>query len=416
MRSHDAGRHAAVRAWQVQLHLGPDVGRPVAAQRDPAARDVFYDDWHFCSPRWPQHSRGAVPRHALIVPAIRLLRGGHRGQELCHLIVHRVGIPPDVDGTLKHLGARCVGLLRDRRDLLHSPRGVLRRSRNRLHAGGDFARRSGLLLDSGGNCGRHLVHLTDRRAHFAHRGHRLAGGGAYCGDLHGDLVGRLCGLGRKRLHLAGHHGEAFAGFAGARCLDRGVQREQIGAAGDIRDQLDHVTDPIRRRRHAADLRVSGIGPLHGRARRLVGTPHLLADLVDTGRHLLRGGGYGTEVGCRRRRTIGCARGAVARAMRGVRHPLRGQSHGLRGTPEARHHAGRRSAEVLRMPIHRSLATCLQRMLLVRRCLQAARLQSILLEHHQGLRHLAHFVLAVGGRDLRRHIAARQPTHRSGHLP
>ena len=60
-----------------------------------------------------------------------------------------------------------------------------------------------------------------------------------------DLVGRLGGLRGQRLDLLGDHGEALAGFAGARRLDGGVERQQIGLLGDRRDQLDHVADAAR---------------------------------------------------------------------------------------------------------------------------------------------------------------------------
>jgi len=42
-------------------------------------------------------------------------------------------------------------------------------------------------------------------------------------DLAADIVGRLCRLHRKRLHLGGDHGKTLAGRAGARRLDRGAR-------------------------------------------------------------------------------------------------------------------------------------------------------------------------------------------------
>ena len=46
----------------------------------------------------------------------------------------------------------------------------------------------------------------------------------------------------ERFDLGGDHREAAAGFAGARGLDRGVERQQIGLAGDRLDQPDHLAD------------------------------------------------------------------------------------------------------------------------------------------------------------------------------
>ena len=37
----------------------------------------------------------------------------------------------------------------------------------------------------------------------------------------------------ERLHLGGDHREAAARIAGARRLDGGVEREQVGLAGDV---------------------------------------------------------------------------------------------------------------------------------------------------------------------------------------
>ena len=62
------------------------------------------------------------------------------------------------------------------------------------------------------------------------------------GDLLADLAGGLRGLLGQRLHLGGDDRKAAAGFAGARRLDGGVERQQIGLAGDGVDQFDDVAD------------------------------------------------------------------------------------------------------------------------------------------------------------------------------
>ena len=48
------------------------------------------------------------------------------------------------------------------------------------------------------------------------------------------------------LYLGGDHGEAASGFAGARGLDGGVERQQRGLPGDGLDELDHRLDALRR--------------------------------------------------------------------------------------------------------------------------------------------------------------------------
>jgi sugar lactone lactonase YvrE len=63
------------------------------------------------------------------------------------------------------------------------------------------------------------------------------------------------GLGRplgQAAHLAGHHGEAAALFAGARGFHRGVQRQDVGLEGDAVDGADDV----------ADLAAAGVDLVH----------------------------------------------------------------------------------------------------------------------------------------------------------
>ena len=80
-------------------------------------------------------------------------------------------------------------------------------------------------------------------------------------DLRADVAGGLRGLLRQRLDLGGDDGEAAAGGAGARRLDRGVEREQRGLRGDRLDQLDHGADALGRGGEAAhrEIGVAEIG-------------------------------------------------------------------------------------------------------------------------------------------------------------
>ena len=112
----------------------------------------------------------------------------------------------------------------------------------------------------------------------------------------GDFLGRLRGLHRQRFHFRSHHGKAAAGLAGARRLDRGVERQQIGLPGDVLNELDHVADLLRDVRERRDVVVGG-GGVGGRAAHdFVGLRELAADLLDRSRQLLGGGGRGLDIG------------------------------------------------------------------------------------------------------------------------
>jgi hypothetical protein len=50
---------------------------------------------------------------------------------------------------------------------------------------------------------------------------------------------------RQPLHLGRDDGESLAGIAGARRLDGGVQRQQVGLTGDAGDQPHNVADLLR---------------------------------------------------------------------------------------------------------------------------------------------------------------------------
>ena len=111
---------------------------------------------------------------------------------------------------------------------------------------GDVERRRALLLDRARDRRGVGADLLDAFLDAADRVNRALGGGLHRRNLLGDVLGRLAGLQRERFHLGGDHREAAAGFAGARRLDGGVEREQIGLAGDLLDQIDDVADLLRR--------------------------------------------------------------------------------------------------------------------------------------------------------------------------
>jgi hypothetical protein len=67
-----------------------------------------------------------------------------------------------------------------------------------------------------------------------------------------DLAGGLRGLLGQRLHFGGHDREAATGFAGTRRFDGRVERQQIGLARDVVDQLDDIADARCRAGEFAD--------------------------------------------------------------------------------------------------------------------------------------------------------------------
>ena len=103
-------------------------------------------------------------------------------------------------------------------------------------------------------------------------------------------LGRLGGLRGERLDLRGDDREAAPGLAGARRLDGGIERQQIGLLGDRGDQLHHVADAAGGLRQLADAAVGLARLLDRLAGDLARLLHLAADLGDRGRHLLGGGG------------------------------------------------------------------------------------------------------------------------------
>ncbi len=63
-------------------------------------------------------------------------------------------------------------------------------------------------------------------------------------DAAANFLGRLAGLDRERLDLGGNDGEAAPGLAGTGGLDSGIQRKQVGLAGDAIDGVRHLADLI----------------------------------------------------------------------------------------------------------------------------------------------------------------------------
>src|ERR1700686_5788388 len=148
-----------------------------------------------------------------------------------------------------------------------------------LDIAGNFLGGGALLLDPRRYRGGDLGNLADGRTDHLDRADRLLGRGLHARDLDADFVGRLGGLTGERLDLLGDHGEAAAGFAGARRLDGGVEREKIGLLGDRGDQLDHIPDPVGGLRQRIDARVGFIDLLHGAQGDAVGFLNLRRNLA-----------------------------------------------------------------------------------------------------------------------------------------
>ena len=116
----------------------------------------------------------------------------------------------------------------------------------------DEVRRCGIIRDLAGGLVLHCHRAVDV---FEHRPDCLDRGGNPVHGLDGtcsvllqhvdlllDLLGGLLGLYRQRLHFGCNHSETAPGGARASRLDGGIQREQRGLLGDLRDQVDDIAD------------------------------------------------------------------------------------------------------------------------------------------------------------------------------
>ena len=89
------------------------------------------------------------------------------------------------------------------------------------------------------------------------------GGGLDAADLLTDLSGRLRGLFGQRFHFGRDHRKSAAGLACAGGFDRGIQRQEIGLAGNGIDQFDHIADPGGRFGQFADAVVGFLRLIDG---------------------------------------------------------------------------------------------------------------------------------------------------------
>jgi len=78
------------------------------------------------------------------------------------------------------------------------------------------------------------------------------------------------------------------GFAGARRLDGGVERQEVGLSGDVADQLDDGADLLRGARQRRDVLIGRLRFADGGAHHFGALAQPLRDIGDRGRQLIGG--------------------------------------------------------------------------------------------------------------------------------
>ena len=130
-------------------------------------------------------------------------------------------------------------------------------------------------------------------------------------DLLRNFLGRVLGLHRQRLDLGGDDREAASGGAGPRRLDGGVERQQRGLPGDLRDQIDDIADRGRGLPQAVDIEAGFAGGGAGLVGELAGVAHLRPDALRRMGELVRGQREGGGGGLRGAGAPGQGVGALA---------------------------------------------------------------------------------------------------------
>jgi hypothetical protein len=113
-----------------------------------------------------------------------------------------------------------------------------------------------------------------------------------------DLLGGLLAALGQLAHLGGHHREALAVLAGARRLDGGVQRQQVGLVGDVVDDADLLRDLLHRLTVCVTASPPSPASLAGLGGHAVGDLGVVAVLRDRRRHHVdRRGGLFHRAAC-----------------------------------------------------------------------------------------------------------------------
>src|SRR3954468_11973980 len=171
--------------------------------------------------------------------------GEHRIEELAHLEFEPRALLRQRLRRGQHAGGRLAGRAGAALDVGNAGTDLHGALRRLLDVAGDFLGGSALLLHRRGDGRGDFRHPADRVADLLDGPDGVAGRCLDAGYLDRNLAGGTCGLPGQRLDLGGHHGEAAAGIARARGLDGGIERKQVGLAGDGVDQFDDVADARR---------------------------------------------------------------------------------------------------------------------------------------------------------------------------
>src|SRR5690606_6153571 len=172
--------------------------------------------------------------------------GAHVDEEFLDLALEHAGLLLELGRRGQQLARRRAGAERGLAQLADVGGDVLGIARGEVDRAREVLTGNRLLVDRRGDRHRGRLELLDLARDRAERLDAGRGGLLDRADLPGDFLGRLSGLRRQFLDLGRHDREPSARLAAACRLDRGVEREQVGALGDRRDHLDDVADLARR--------------------------------------------------------------------------------------------------------------------------------------------------------------------------
>src|SRR5262245_1869891 len=347
----------------------------------------------------------------VVLPMTGVLCGLDVFEELPDLGVEAFGFGREGIGEILDAGSGGAGIGGGAGDTAHRRGAAARLGGGAVDALGDLRHRAVLLLDGDRDRGGNRGDLVDDGVDLLDRLGGVGDGGLDVADLTGDLFGGLGGLPGQRLHLGGNHRKAAPGLAGARRLDGGVEREQVGLSGNRLDQAHHLADAgggVAELGHGAD----GAARLADRARgHFRGAVRLAGNLADRGGQLLdRGGGGGDVAGGETDPALGGAGfggdgiGGAVELVGGALQPLSGVAHARQRLVDRRLEAGDGGgdhlAAVLAFAVGGGLALR-----------QPLAFEHGVAEHDDGARHGAELVLGPGGGDVRGGVAGGEPRHR-----